>query len=362
VCQEARVDWGAAIVLIPYYLYLYEGDIRVFKDFYPHMKDFITYVIKYEDKNGIIQNGYGDWCPPRGNDKMECPPELTSTAFFYGVLAILNNMAAILGDHDYAAWCWQKMITVKNNFNKTYLTRIKGTDYWTYGSQTGIVIAYRMGLIPDEKLASVKEGLLYDIKELHQGHISTGIHGQRIYSVLCDMGKDEVAYSILTIPSFPSLAYTISSGQTTWPETPFEYKDRSRKWEGSFNHPMNSGFAVFFHDHLGGIRPLQDAPGFKHFEVRPHLLDQLRWASTDFVSPYGRIVSNWKTNNNKFTIEVMVPCNTTASVYVPSKNPETISEGNKSLSQIRGIRSFTYKDGFTILELGSGNYHFTSFK
>jgi len=57
------------------------------------MKDFITYTMRYEDKKGIIQNGYGDWCPPGGNENMECPPELTSTAFFYKMLDILEFMA-----------------------------------------------------------------------------------------------------------------------------------------------------------------------------------------------------------------------------------------------------------------------------
>jgi alpha-L-rhamnosidase len=358
ICQEARVDWGVAVVLIPYFLYLYDGDIRVFRDFYPNMKDFIAYVLKYEDKNGIIQNGYGDWCPPGANEKMECPPELTSTAFFYRTLAILTDMAGIIGDPDYASWCRQKMKQVRDNFNKAYLRQIPGTDHWTYGSQTGIVIAYRMGLIPEDKLAPVTEGLLYDIRELHKGHISTGIHGQRIYSVLCDMGHDDIAYDIFSIPTFPSLAYTISSGQTTWPETPMEYKDKSVKRDGSFNHPMNSGFAAFFHECAGGIRPLPDAPGFKHFEVKPHLINQLRWVNTDLESPYGKIASNWKSDKNEFTLEVLVPCNTTATIYVPSESPDKVSENSLPVSKIPGVTLLRQENGRTVLNAGSGEYHF----
>ncbi len=142
-------------------------------------------------------------------------------------LTILKEMAVKLNDAEYASWCGEKMTSVKNNFNKAYLRQITGTDHWTYGSQTGIVIAYRMGLIPDDKKAAVSEGLVYDINNLHGGHISTGIHGQRIYSVLCDMGLEELAYSILTTPTYPSLAYTVAADQTTWPEAPQEWKNRS---------------------------------------------------------------------------------------------------------------------------------------
>ncbi len=133
ICQEARVDWGVAVILVPWDLYLFNGDIRVFAQWYPNMKDFVNYILRYEDKNGIIQNGYGDWCPPGGNEKMECPPELTSTAFFYGTLAIMKEMAVKLNDAEYASWCGEKMSGVKNNFNKAYLkanSRNEPLDLW----------------------------------------------------------------------------------------------------------------------------------------------------------------------------------------------------------------------------------------
>jgi alpha-L-rhamnosidase len=362
ICQEARVDWGVAVVLIPYFLYLYEGDIRVFQDFYPHMKDFMAYVEKYEDKNGIIQNGYGDWCPPGGNDKMECPPQLTSTAFYYKTLTVLSDMAKIMGDADYATACRRKSEQVKDNFNKAYLRQIAGTDFWTYGSQTGIVMAYRTGLIPEDKLGAVTAGLLYDIRELHHGHISTGIHGQRIYSVLCDMGQDDVAYEIFTVPTYPSLGYTVESGQTTWPEEPMEWKDKSVERGGSFNHPMNSGFAAFFHECAGGIRPVQTAPGFKQFEIKPCFINRIRWVNTDMESPYGRIVSNWKRDDEGFVMDVTIPCNTTATVYIPSDNPDKVSENNLPVGKIPGARLIRQDNGRTILQVGSGNYHFKTIK
>ncbi len=361
ICQESRVDWGVAVILVPYDLYLFNGDIRVFAHWYPHMKDFIKYIIRYEDKNGIIQNGYGDWCPPGGNEKMECPPELTSTAFFYGTLTILKEMAVKLNDAEYASWCGEKMISVKSNFNKAYLRQITGTDHWTYGSQTGIVIAYRMGLIPDDRKAAVSAGLVYDINNLHGGHISTGIHGQRIYSVLCDMGLEDLAYSILTTPTYPSLAYTVAADQTTWPEAPQEWKNRSIPRLGSSNHPMNSGFAALFHESIGGIRPVANAPGFKHFEVKPCMINQIEWANTDMESPFGQIISNWRKNKDAYSLDVTIPCNTSAVVYIPSGgDPDGVSESGVPVANNADLKVIGHENGRTILQVGSGTYHFTS--
>ncbi len=358
VCQEARVDWGVAIVLIPYYLYLYDGDIRIFRDFYPHMKDFVNYTIRYEGKNGIVQNGYGDWCPPGSNEKMECPPELTSTAFFYRILDILEFMAPKLGDEPYAGWCRQKKATVQDCFNRVYLHPVENSEAWTYGSQTGNVAAYRAGLIPDERINQVVAGLVRDISNLHGGHISTGIHGQRIYSVLCEAGKEDLAYRIMTEPSYPSLAYTLSCGMTTWPEVPMEYGNPSVKRDASFNHPMNSGFAAFFHECVGGISPSPESPGFSHFEVHPYFMDQLKWAETSLESPYGKISSKWKHETDGVSLEIKVPCNTTAAIHIPSKSPKQVTESNRPLNSIQGAKITGQEHERTVIQVGSGTYHF----
>ncbi|MGD8777380.1 MAG: family 78 glycoside hydrolase catalytic domain [Ignavibacteria bacterium] len=358
VCQEARVDWGAAIVLIPYYLYLYEGDISVFREFYPNMKDFIKYVERYESPEGIIMNGYGDWCPPGG--RMECPPELSSTAFFYRTLNILNIMAKKFDDNQYAEWCEEKMMSVKENFNKAYLKRIEGTEHWHYGSQTADVLAYKFGLIPNDKLESLTNSLVYDVEEKHDEHISTGIHGQRyIYSSLCDLGYGDIAYKLLTTPSFPSLAYIISCDFTTWPETILRYKDTGPSSYESHNHPMQASFAAFFYETVAGIRPKIDAPGFKEFILKPNLLKKIEWQKTTYESTYGSIVSNWNCNENSFTWEIEIPCNTTAQIYLPASSLETIKESNRSIKD-SNIKLVKYENGRAVINIGSGYYSFSS--
>jgi alpha-L-rhamnosidase len=358
ICEEARVDWGATIVLLPYYLYQYDGDIRPFKELYPHMKDFIKYIGRYATSDGIIQNGYGDWCPPGGNDDMECPPELSSTALFYRMLDVLSRVVPKFNDNDYSKWCMEKKDSVKNNFNKVYFKPISGTTYWGYGSQTADVMAYSFGMVPEDKLKSFAEGLIYDIDHLHKGHITTGIHGQRyIYTVLCDLGYSKVAYKLMMEPTFPSLAYTISCGFTTWPETPMKYKNQDVKRDDSFNHPMQSGFAAFFHE---GMQPDLDNPGFKHFELKPYFTGELNWIESDFDSYYGKIKSEWKIKDGDFIWNLEIPVNTTATVYIPTIEKQNIFEGGINIKNKPCIKYIKSEKDYLILELGSGYYHFLS--
>ena len=361
ICQEARVDWGAAKVYLPYDLYLYDGDIRPVKELYPHMKDFIKYTERYESPNGIIQNGYGDWCPPDGNKNMECPPELSSTAIYYNMLDILSKISPKLNDIEYSKLCTEKKISVKKNFNKAYLKKISGTDYWGYGSQTADAMAYSFGLVPEDKIKSFAEGLVYDINKLHNGHLTTGIHGSKyIYNVLCDLGYSKLAYKVMTEPTFPSLAYTISCGFTTWPEVPLEYKNRNIQRTSSFNHPMNSGFAAFFSDGIGGILPDANKPGFKHFYLKPAFIKILKYADTDLNSKYGMIKSDWKSKNGVFEWNIEVPCNTTATIYVPSASSESVKESGRPVKEKSGINFISYKNGIAEYQIGSGIYSFTS--
>jgi alpha-L-rhamnosidase len=361
ICEEARVDWAVAEVLLPYYMYLYDGDIRPFRTMYPHMKDLIKYIIRYEGADGIIQNGYGDWCPPGANEKMECPPELSSTALFYKSLDVLSSMSDKLNDPSYAEWCRQKKDSVKINFNKAYLKQISGTNFWAYGSQTADVMAYSFGLVPEDKLDSFTKGLLYDINTLHSGHMSTGIHGSRyLYTTLCELGYEDLAYKIIVQPSFPSLAYIISCGLTTMPEEPREYKNKDVERGASFNHPMQSGFAAFYHEGIGGIRPDTKEAGFKHFNLQPYLFNQISWAKTEFDSFYGKIKSDWKVSGNDFTWDIEIPVNTTATIYIPSTDSQKVIEKDIALDKRPGVKFVKSENGRSVFELGSGKYQLVS--
>ena len=367
--HEARVDWGACMILLPWYLYVYYGEEDIIEHFWPDMKGFIRYAERYQNDEGIVENGFGDWCPPRWDrqtnpDAMECPPYLSSTAIFYQMLAIMEKLATLREESEYRDWCREKAASVKTAFNSVYLEEIEGEDALTYGSQTANAMALRYGLVPEDKKARVLKGLVWDINVRHGGHHACGVHGlKELFTVLCDAGLDDLAYKVLTNPEFPSHAYILAHDLTTWPERqqvlPEPGSDEPFN-DRSYNHPFHSGFAKFFHECIGGIRPDESGPGFGHVTMRPAMLQRLSWVEASHQTLYGEIHSRWEHSTDGFAWAIDIPCNTTATVYIPVASPEAVQEGAQPLRDREDIQVLGTEDGFVKCQIGSGKYHFAT--
>lgn len=81
---------------------------------------------------------------------------------------------------------------------------------------------------------------------------------------------------------------------------------------------MQSGFAVTFHESIGGIRPDPEHPGFERFILKPCFLPGLEWARADYESVKGKISSHWKRDGDTVRWTVTVPESSTARVELPS--------------------------------------------
>ncbi|MBK1826585.1 family 78 glycoside hydrolase catalytic domain [Haloferula rosea] len=360
--RVGNIDWAVAYVIVPWRMYLHTGDLDVFREHYPHIKDFITYYGSFKNKDGIIADGLGDWCPPRWDRKaapefMECHPHVSGTAFYYEALQITGKMAREMGDTKYADWCFKEAENINRAFHKTWLKPVKGSKHQHYGSQTATVMALRFGMTPEDQVADRMAALLHDIEELHDGHHSCGIHGLRhFYTVLAENDQEALAYRMLTDTTFPGPAYIMNQGLSTWPERQFEWD--KEVYRNSFNHPMQGGFTAFMHESVGGIEPAFEQPGYKRFTLKPHLTSELQWAKTSMESPYGTIRSDWKNSDDQFEWSVEVPPNSKATLYFPYREGRQLMEGDEVIEM--GTRSS--KEGrqtWLKHEVGSGLYHFT---
>ena len=119
-CGQARPDWGAATVLVPWYGYLHYGDVEIVKEAWPMMQGWLAYLDQYAVKNGIIQDGFGDWCPPGSNTKKDTPSALTSTALYYQSLVAMQQMATAIGKTAESKQYAQQAAVIKDAFNKNF--------------------------------------------------------------------------------------------------------------------------------------------------------------------------------------------------------------------------------------------------
>ena len=80
--------WDSAYLLIPWYLYEYYGDTRVLAEHFDRMKRYVDYLTK-KSKDHIVDIGLGDWVPA----KTETPVAVTLTGYYYVDATIVARAA-----------------------------------------------------------------------------------------------------------------------------------------------------------------------------------------------------------------------------------------------------------------------------
>ena len=111
---------------------------------------------------------------------------------------------------------------------------------------------------------------------------------------------------------------------------------------------------------MAGIRPDESGPGFKKFLIKPAIVGDLTWVKCGYDSIHGRIVSDWKRDVGKLTMDVTIPINTSATVHVPAKDAAGVTESGKPAAKVDGVVFLRMENGAAVYAIGSGSYHFQS--
>lgn len=353
LCAEATPAWGTAQVQLPWYLYVYYGDKEILREHYGLMKGWVEHLVG-KSEGYIVSYGLGDWCPPGGNENMKAPVPLTSTGYLYYDACIMAKVAGILGYESDAEKYKDLAAKIKNAFNERFFDEERGT----YGSQTGDAFSLYLGLVPEGKEQAVADSIARDVMEVHDGHFTTGIIGVKyIYGALTDYGHGDVAQLLLNQTTYPSYGHLFSMGATTLWES-WEFEPPPGVSRRSRNHPMQGGFDAWFYTHLGGIMPDENEPGFKKIIIRPNIIGTLTWVNASYDSVYGRIMSNWKVEGNKLQLNVVIPPNTSAIVYVPVAGDGKVLEGDRPLKEAKGVKVLGEEGSRVVCLVEPGIYRF----
>lgn len=334
-CGKAAPAWGSAAVQLPWYLYLYYGDTVTLTKHYNLMRRWISHLAS-NAADGIVSYGLGDWCPPGTVHPQETPVALTSTAYYYYDVRLLSRIAAIIGHSEDAA----KYTTLADSIKTAFQQRFYQAKQHSFGSQTANAFALFLDLVPDGNEQATADTLARDIIEKHNGHFSTGIIGLKcLFGELCRYGYEDLAVETLCRPDYPGFADLCSLGATTlwetWGKNPAdEPNPRSR------NHPMQAGFAAWFHQGLCGIRPDPEAPAFRHVLIAPVFPELVKWASAVQESKYGRITCSWQRCKDGVEVKVKIPDNCRGTFQLPVKYRNSIY---KEQSLTAGEHAFLIK-------------------
>ena len=345
--------WDSAYFLIPWYVYTYEGDSHLLKAHYAGYKKYIDFVTK-RSPDGIADFGLGDWCPPEGGAGGHATPAaLTSTGYYYVDVKIASVVAGMLGNYGDQKRYANLAEKIRNAFMAKFYNRETGK--FTGDEQCGMATAIYQGLAPDSEKDKIMAALVDDVMNKRNGHLWAGILGTKyLLHALTDNGRADVAYTVTSQKTWPSWGNWIEMGATSlWED-----------WNGvsSRNHIMFGDVDAWFYEALAGINPDPAHPGFKHTIIRPHVVGDLKWAKAHHQTMYGMIKSSWKLDGGKITLNVEIPANTTASVYVPTTSADSVTESGKPAAKADKVK-FVRTDGeWAVFEVGSGSYSFEAKK
>lgn len=337
--------WSDVATIVPWNMYLAYGDKELLQNQYSSMKAWVDYMQK-KAKNNLWNTGwhFGDWLFYSVENDLDGMSAITSKyliaqCFYAYSTQLLINAANVLGNKTDADHYTLLLQQIKAAYLNEYVT---ANGLISSDTQTAYALALTFDMLP-EKLREQAAGRLANNVTRYGNHLTTGFLGTPyLCHALSRFGYADVAYKLLLQESYPSWLYPIKMGATTiwerWdgikPDGSFETPTMN-----SYNHYAYGAIGDWMYRVTSGIDTDPDGAGYKKIIIKPTIGGKLTYANATYQTPYGKLTSNWKIEGDIFLLDVEVPANTTATVYVPDYNTS---------------------EGYKTEQIGSGSYHFTS--
>ncbi|MGN8069430.1 alpha-L-rhamnosidase [Mucilaginibacter sp. SG564] len=360
--SSAASGWSDVATIAPWTIYLAYGDKQVLQQQYESMKAWVGY-IQMHSRNYLWDTGnhFGDWLFYAGTNYADgaalTDKNLIAQAFYAYSTQLLINAARILQRGDDVQKYTQLLYNIKKAFQSEYVTP---NGRMISGTQTSYVLALSFDLLPENLRESAAKRLVNNIQDYDE-HITTGFLGTPyICHVLSRFGHTDIAYDLLMKESYPSWLYPVKHGATTiwerWdgikPDGSFEDPEMN-----SFNHYAYGAIGDWMYRVIAGINTDENSPGFHKIIISPHPGGKLTSAQAELETLYGKVKSAWSIDNGIFTLDVIVPPNTTAEIVLPSVTDQ-ITEGGLDINTIKEITGIQKIGNDEHLNIGSGTYHF----
>jgi hypothetical protein len=348
-------EWGGAFLMVAWQQYLFDGDIGLLRTHYEEMKHYVAF-LGSTAKDHIVTTGLGDWCdigPKPSWGSQLTPPALTATAFYQHFNWILARAAELLGKPDEAKQYDESAEEIRAAFNGKFYK--PETHQYGSGSQCANSLAIVMNLAEPANRAAVLDAIVADVRKKS---LTVGDVGYRyLLLALADSGHSDIIFDLNNQSDKPGYGYQLKMGATSLTE----------KWDtsisggfGSQNHFMLGQINEWFFHDLVGIQCDPDSAGFKKIVIHPAIVGDLTWVKGKYDCVRGPITTEWKRNAKKFALDVTVPPNTTATVFVPARSVDEVREGGVAAGKLPGVKFLRLEDGCAVFEVASGQYEFAA--
>ncbi len=341
--------WGSAYVIIPWYMYQYYGDVRILQKHYEGMKHWVEYMKNSLDKNGILASqGLGEWVPP---GIVDLPADFVNSCYYYYCIDLMTKVSGALNLSSDKEYFIRLAAKAKADINKAYFN--KAISSYSIGRQGANIYPLGFGITENQNVGMVFKNLVKNVVNDNKAHFDTGILGTPLLlEVLTEMDRADLAYTLMNQRDFPGFGFMIEKGATTIWET--------FQGDVSHSHPMFGSVCAWFYQNLGGISPDSDRPGFKHSIIKPSPVTSLTYANASYQSLYGEIKTGWHFSGDDYLLNVSIPANTSATVYVLAHKKGKVTQGDQSTNRNPNVIFLRNEGKYAVYEVKSGDYQFLS--
>jgi len=314
--------WDNVIVYLPYYTYIYRGDMQILKEASEPIYKYLKYVDSKLDKNGLIAIGLGDWCQPgKKGGGYDTPLEVTDSIVCVDIARKAEFIYNKLGNEEYKKYAQ----TLAERITESIRKNLINNGLVSGNTQTAQAMALYYGIVEDKDREKAFDYLLKFIED-KQGHLWTGVLGARvIFRVLTDNGYGNLAFDMITRTDFPSFANWIVRGTSTlwerfWDEDEEPY---------SMNHHFWGDVSAWFYTYLAGIKinPLGD--DVNNINISPFFAEKLSNVKAKTACKGGEITVEWIRKEKGIELKISAPDNIHGKIILPKEYTFTDTKLNK---------------------------------
>ncbi len=373
--HTASAGWADAPLIVAWLLYETYGDRRVLRKHYASMKRWVEFNrALFPDGIRDDVSQYGDWLSVNERPFEEriaefgrmvshystTPYDIFSTAYMAYSAKLMSDIAAALGEEEDRRTYRERFEHIRTAFIDRFVDgegQIKGD------TQTAYAMALELDLLPERLREAAVSRLVGKIRELGD-MATTGFLGTKfLMDALVREGHADLAFRLLLREEYPSWLYSVRQGATTiWERWDGWTEERGFQDPGmnSLCHYAFGSVGEWLFRNVGGIGREGAEAGFGALLIRPRPLGGLTFARCRYDGVSGPAATEWRIANGEFLLNVEVPANATALVYVPSVEGTEVLEGDTPARLAEGISEVGREDGCAVFRIGSGKYSFVS--
>jgi alpha-L-rhamnosidase len=346
-------EWGSAYVLDPWNIYQMYSDSQAMRQNYAGMKRYVDY-LSAKATNGLLAYGLGDWYdvgPAAPGASQLTTNGVTATGTLFEDATVLSQVATLLGNTGDASTYSTLAASAAGAYNSTFW---KPAGYYDRNSQTANAVPLALGMVTTATGATALAALVSDVTaanyQVTAGEIGIGF----VVPALANAGRSDVLLGIVKQSALPGYLYQLQHGATTlteaWDANPSD----------SQNHAMFGHAERWFWEGLAGIMTDPSSPGFQRILIEPQMPTGIDSVQATYHSSQGVISSAWARSATGVEMNVSIPVNATATVYVPAQSAASITESGAPVAMAAGVTAVRLGKGVVAVDIGSGTYDFVA--